>query len=62
MFMHDQKHSNLTSTYTKNICVFFSLSTEHLHPIWTQFYFYYSCGKMYIVLGLLFKHRPLEKQ
>lgn len=61
MFMHDQKRSNPTSTYTKTF-VSYSLATEHLYPMWSQFYFYYSCGKMYIVLGLLFKQRPLEKQ
>ena len=47
----------------RNICVVFSpLSAAHLHPMWNWFCFYYLCGKMCIVLGLLFKQRPLEKQ
>lgn len=68
MFMHKQKHLNLRSTYTETFVPPpplphpVSLSAGHLHPIWSQFYFYYSCGKMCTVLGLLFKHRPLEKQ
>jgi len=61
VFMHDQKRSNLTSAHTKTF-VSVPPSTDHLYPIWSQFYFYYSCGKMYIVFGLLFKHRPFEKQ
>lgn len=49
----------------RNICdffFFFPASAGHLYSIWSQVYFYYSCGKMCIVLGLLFKHKPLEKQ
>lgn len=62
MFMHDQKHSNLTSTYTKKRLCLFSLPTEHETEYGVNLTFYYSCGKMYTVLGLLFKHRSLEKQ
>ncbi len=30
MFMHDQKHSNLTSTHTKTFAVFFFLSPQNI--------------------------------
>lgn len=59
--MHDQKRSNRTSTHTKTFAAFY-ISTEHLHSVWNQFCFYYSCGKMYISPGLLFKHRPFWKK
>lgn len=47
MFIHEQKHSNLTSTYTETFVSFFRLSAGHLHPIWSQFYFYYSWKNVY---------------